>query len=195
MPLVPRFCIAALIAAASAGSAPAQQHGQEHGGHQPSAAAPYAGLEARPLKALSEQQIADLRAGRGMGLALAAELNGYPGPVHVIEHADQLELADSQRTGIQELYAAMKAEAIPLGEAIIAAEIKLDRAFGASTVTPASLRASTAEIARLQGELRAAHLNYHLKTVELLSPAQIRGYNELRGYSGREGATAPPADR
>ena len=41
-------------------------------------APPYAGLQARPVKALSDQQVADLRAGRGMGLALAAELNGYP---------------------------------------------------------------------------------------------------------------------
>ena len=40
---------------------------------------PYAGLEQRPVKALSEQQIADLRTGRGMSLALAAELNGYTG--------------------------------------------------------------------------------------------------------------------
>ena len=51
---------------------------------------PYAGFEKRAIKALSEQQIADLRAGRGMTLALAAELNGYPGPVHVLEHAEQL---------------------------------------------------------------------------------------------------------
>ena len=44
---------------------------------------PYAGMQTRPIKALSEQQVADLGAGRGMGLALAAELNGYPGPSHV----------------------------------------------------------------------------------------------------------------
>src|SRR4051812_36526408 len=46
---------------------------------------PYAGLEQRPIKALSQQQADDLRTGRGMGLALAAELNGYPGPSHVLE--------------------------------------------------------------------------------------------------------------
>ena len=40
------------------------------------APSPYAGQEGRPIKALSEQQIADLRTGRGMSLALAAELNG-----------------------------------------------------------------------------------------------------------------------
>ena len=58
------------------------------------AQSPYSGMQSRPIKALSEQQIADLRAGRGMGLALPAELNGYPGPVHVLELADKLgELA------------------------------------------------------------------------------------------------------
>ncbi len=35
-----------------------------------------------------------------MGLALAAELNGYPGPAHVIELADSLELTEAQRTRI-----------------------------------------------------------------------------------------------
>jgi hypothetical protein len=48
-------------------------------------AGPYAGMQARPIKALSAEQIADLKAGRGMSLALAAELNGYPGPRHVLE--------------------------------------------------------------------------------------------------------------
>jgi len=46
---------------------------------------PYAGMQTRSIKALSDQQIADLKAGRGMGLALPAELNGYPGPIHVLE--------------------------------------------------------------------------------------------------------------
>src|SRR3954469_25358405 len=75
---------------------------------------PYAGLDARPIKALSEQQIADLRTGRGMGLALAAELNGFPGPLHVLELADQLALSAEQRAKVQDLFAAMKQEAIPL---------------------------------------------------------------------------------
>ncbi|WP_271518420.1 hypothetical protein [Bradyrhizobium sp. CCBAU 53380] len=39
---------------------------------------PYAGMQSRGIKALSDQQISDLRAGRGMGLALAAELNAIP---------------------------------------------------------------------------------------------------------------------
>ena len=59
---------------------------------------PYAGMQSRPIKALSDQQVSDLRAGRGMGLALAAELNGYPGPSHVLEFADQLELSAEQRS-------------------------------------------------------------------------------------------------
>ena len=70
---------------------------------------PYAGLEGRQVKALSDQQLADLRAGRGMGLALPAELNGYPGPMHVLENADRLDLSPGQRERTQRLFEAMGA--------------------------------------------------------------------------------------
>ena len=143
---------------------------------------PYAGLEARPIKALSEQQIADLRAGRGMGLALAAELNGYPGPMHVLELADSLSLSDQQRAKVQDLFAAMRAEAIPLGDKLIAQEAELDRQFANKTISPASLADSMAAIGTTQAELRQAHLKYHLSTAEALTPAQVQRYGELRGY-------------
>src|ERR1051325_7774550 len=83
---------------------------------QSGAASPYAGLESRQIKALSAQQIEDLRAGRGMGLAMPAELNGYPGPMHVLELADKLALNAAQRERMQALIAQMKADTIPLGE-------------------------------------------------------------------------------
>jgi Spy/CpxP family protein refolding chaperone len=145
---------------------------------------PYAGLEGRPIKALSDQQIADLRAGRGMGLALAAELNGYPGPMHVLELADSLDLSGQQRAKMQELFAAMKAEAIPVGERLIAQEAELDKAFAGKTITAATLASFTEAIGATHAALRQAHLKYHLFTVELLTPAQIQRYTELRGYRG-----------
>jgi Spy/CpxP family protein refolding chaperone len=143
---------------------------------------PYAGLEARSIKALSDQQIADLKAGRGMGLALAAELNGHPGPIHVLELADSLDLSDQQRAKMQELLTAMKAEAIPLGERLIAQEADLDKQFANKTITPASLAAATDAIGITHAALRQAHLKYHLSTVEVLTPAQVQCYGELRGY-------------
>ena len=149
-------------------------------------ASPYAGWEHRAGKALSDQQIADLRAGRGMGLALPAELNGYPGPVHVLERGDQLLLAKDQRTRVQELHAAMQAEAIPLGERLIEQETDLDRQFATKSVTPASLQAATAGIGATQGALRLAHLRYHLSTLDVLTPEQVRRYSELRGYQASE---------
>ena len=163
-----RLLILLLIAFAPAALAQSQQ--------------PYAGLEGRSIKALSEQQIADLRAGRGMGLALAAELNGYPGPLHVLEFANDLDLTSQQRAKVQELFAAMKAEAIPLGERLIAQEVDLDKQFANQTITPASLAASTDAIGITHAALRQAHLKYHLSTVELLTPAQVQRYGELRGY-------------
>src|SRR5258705_4499780 len=74
----------------------------------------YSGMQTRPIKALSDQQVADLKAGRGMGLALAAELNGYPGPAHVLELSDKLALTVEQRARVRQLFESMKQEAVPL---------------------------------------------------------------------------------
>ncbi|MBL6617172.1 MAG: Spy/CpxP family protein refolding chaperone [Reyranella sp.] len=153
--------------------------------HGPHGAAPYAGLQDRQIKALSDQQIADLKAGRGMGLALAAELNGYPGPAHVLELADALQLSERQRTETARLFEAMKAEAVPIGERLIADEGALDRLFADKKVTRASLDEALSRIARDQAELRAAHLSYHLAMVELLSPEQTARYAQLRGYAAK----------
>jgi Spy/CpxP family protein refolding chaperone len=143
---------------------------------------PYAGMQGRSIKALSDQQIADLNAGRGMGLALAAELNGYPGPSHVLELADKLNLTADQRANMQRLFDAMKDEAMPLGSKLIEQEAELDRQFASRTVTPESLKASTAAVAATQGILRETHLKYHLSTGSILTPAQMTKYAELRGY-------------
>ena len=143
---------------------------------------PYAGLQARSVKALSEQQTADLKAGRGMGLALAAELNGYPGPVHVLELKKELALTADQRDRIDKLFADMKAETIPLGERLIGLETELDRQFATRTITPTSLKSTTEEIGAVQGNLRAAHLKYHLMTLSAMTQEQAARYSELRGY-------------
>jgi len=147
-------------------------------------AQPYGGMERRAIKALSEQQIADLKAGRGMGLALPAELNGYPGPMHALEHADALALTRDQRERTAALIAAMKAEAVPVGERLIEQEAKLDGLFANRHITPASLTAATQEIGATQARLREAHLKYHLAMMAVLSPEQVAKYRTLRGYAG-----------
>lgn len=171
-----RTSACAVILLLVSGPAPAQEH------HHGQGRSHYAGFEARSVKALSEQQVADLRAGRGMGLALAAELNGYPGPMHVLELADPLNLTAEQRNRVEKAYLAMKAEAISLGEKLIAEETILDRRFKERTASPQALAELTTRIGETQGRLRAAHLKYHLATTEVLTPQQLARYSELRGY-------------
>jgi hypothetical protein len=119
-----------------------------------------------------------------MGLALAAELNGYPGPSHVLELADKLELSADQRASVKALFNSMKAEALPLGSKLIEQEADLDKQFASRTITPESLKVSTAAVAETQGQLRETHLKYHLLTVSVLSPHQMHRYAEARGYGG-----------
>lgn len=156
-----------------------------------SAHQPYAGLQGRSVKALSESQVADLRAGRGMGLALPAELNGYPGPLHALESADALGLTPEQRARTKALFEAMKAEAVPLGERLIREEMALEGLFATKTAEVASLEAATASIGSTQGRLRAAHLRYHLAMMDVLTPEQVRRYGEVRGYGGAGAAGRP----
>ena len=177
----------ALFLSALAAAAPAIA--QNHGGHDGHSAAtqvlppsPYSGMEARRVKALSEEQIADLEAGRGMGLALAAELNGYPGPLHVLELAKALDLTDEQVSRTRKLLERMKAEVIPIGRRLIDEEATLDSLFAEKKITAASLSETTTRISAAQGDLRAAHLRYHLETADILSPEQVGRYSRLRGY-------------
>jgi hypothetical protein len=165
-----KHCVSATIIAITLATGPA------------AAQTPYAGLQTRLIKALSDQQISELRAGQGMGLALAAELNGYPGPSHLLELADKIGLSDAQRNGVRSMFEAMKAETIPIGERLVAQEAALDKLFADHAITQQNLSTATSEIGATQAQLRAAHLKYHLSTVAMLEPSQIKQYAVLRGY-------------
>lgn len=178
--------VLALVAPVSGATA---QQGGHHGRHAPGhqvpagAATPYAGWETRAIKALSASQLDDLANGRGMGLALAAELNGYPGPLHVLELAEPLSLTPEQRALMSDLMVRMKAETIAIGRELIEAERQLDTLFAERRADDTSLRRITAEIGALGGRLRAAHLSYHIATSAALDAEQRRTYASLRGYA------------
>lgn len=152
---------------------------------------PYKGLQDRLVKALSSQEVSDLRAGRGMGLALAAELNNYPGPRHVLDLSDQLGLSPDQKSRISALFDEMAGRAQSLGRQILDAEARLDQSFAAGRADETAIRSMTAAIAGLKGELRYVHLRYHLVVRDLLSTDQIARYSALRGYGGVGGEKRP----
>lgn len=143
----------------------------------------YAGTGSSEVKTLTPDEVASLRAGKGMGLARPAEMNGYPGPRHVLELADSLRLDATQRAGVQIVFDQMLERARELGEQIIAGEKSLDAAFAAGA-DAASLQAMVTRVAQLQGELRWTHLEAHLRMMEILSEHQRHEYGRLRGYGG-----------
>ena len=144
---------------------------------------PYAGHEARMIAALSEQEVADLRSGAGMAMALPAELNGYPGPRHVLDLAGQLGLTTDQRAEAERLMAEMRGKALPLDEEVIAAEAELGRLFASGSATAVAIATATDRVARLRGELRSVHLVAHVAMRDALTPDQRSAYDRLRGYA------------
>ena len=134
------------------------------------------------MKALSAQEISDYLAGRGMGLAKAAELNGYPGPAHVLELAAELDLTSEQKAKTEALFQKMQIRAIPLGKELVEEERSLDHLFAGRSATPDALERAMVRIGRLQGQVRQAHLDAHIEQTALLTPLQIEKYQRLRGY-------------
>lgn len=143
---------------------------------------PYAGQENRQIKSLSAEDVDDLLAGRGWGLAKPAELNGYPGPAHVLEAADDLQLSPEAKAKIEAIFSAMNAEAKRLGKVYVDAERRLEEAFSKRNVARDDLEALIAEAETARASLRLVHLNAHLETAPLLTRHQTMQYNRLRGY-------------
>ena len=166
----------------------------QHAGHSS-----YAGQQTRDITTLSADDQSALRQGQGWGLARPAELNGVPGPLHLLELADAIKLSDAQRQAIQALYDSMKQQAIKLGEQYMDAERALDAYFKSGSLSDARLEQLVRDSADALAKLRFLHLSFHHKTLEIVTPEQVRQYNVLRGYvpaSTRQGgSTGQQSDR
>lgn len=169
------LAIAVLLIGASSGVA-------QHAGHGGEKASVYSGEETRSIKSLSDEDIADLLRGEGWGFARAAELNGVPGPMHLLELADAIGLDPDQVAAVKEIFNTMRTRAVAEGSRLVAREEALDLAFRTGVVTDASLRSMLAEIEESRIRLRYVHLSAHLTTPPLLSPEQLERYGALRGY-------------
>jgi Spy/CpxP family protein refolding chaperone len=170
-----RRCLLVVIAIALPAEARAQVHNHE---------SPYAGLEDREIKALSADEIQGLLDGQGMSLALPAELNGLPGPRHVLDMSSELGLTEDQNRQVREIFEVMSQAARHLGARIVELERELDTAFAERTITEASLDAILQSLAVERARLRAVHLKAHLSLVPVLTDEQVRRYNRMRGYEG-----------
>ena len=145
---------------------------------------PYLELQEREIKALSSDDVAALLAGDGMGFALAAELNGFPGPRHVLDLADSLGLDALQLAATRAVFDTMQSRARALGAEIVRLEAVLDSGFANRAVDAPAVTLQTVAIGRLHGQLRAVHLSAHLEMMNILREDQIHRYQQLRGYHG-----------
>jgi len=164
-----------LLAAGLAPQATAASAPQENrGGHQGDR---HGGMQQRQFRAL--------RQGRGTGMARAAEINGYPGPMHVLQLTEELALSDEQVARTREIRDGVRDRAPEIGRQIIAAEQRLASMFAEDRASAAAMDALLEEIAGLRARLRGLHLNAHLEQARVLSDEQIEQYMKLR-HSGED---------
>lgn len=146
------------------------------------------------IKALSVDDIQGYLSGKGMGQAKAAELNGYPGPSHVLSLSMELELTPGQKAQTQTLFDNMASRSRHVGQQLVEEERLLNELFAAKTATPERLSIAMAKIGQLQGQVRQSHLEAHILQRAILNPAQIEKYQMLRGH-GEASANGPQHHR
>ncbi len=122
--------------------------------------------------------------GEGMGLATFAEMNGYPGPKHVLELKDQLGLTQDQVLKTEGIMKGVQVSAKQTGQEIVELEEELNKLFETGKITEKTLRARLDNIGKLRGQLRFIHMQAHVKMKGVLSDNQIQKYVELRGHAG-----------
>lgn len=118
-------------------------------------------------------------------MAKYAERNGYPGPKHILELQDSLQLAPEQKRAIELIFDHMKAEAMAKGAIIIRKEEELEALFRMGKATEKEAERRAREIGALRGELRAIHLRAHIKAKAILTAEQIKQYNRMRHGSSQ----------
>jgi Spy/CpxP family protein refolding chaperone len=168
----------ALILAVVPASAPAQ-----HAAHQHAGGAPSEGH--RRAQACLDEFDAVVQEGRGFGMAFAADQQGYPGPMHVLELKERLGLSAEQETRVRGVMEAMFAESRPKSARLLDAEARLRALFARGGADEAAVRAAVADVERARAEVRVVHLLAHLKTHALLTEEQRQVYHQARWSAAR----------
>jgi Spy/CpxP family protein refolding chaperone len=178
--MIPALVVALVLAVAGVAHA---QSGHGHGQHR-HGGADDAQAHRRVEQCLREfdQVVAD---GRGFGLAFAADQNGYPGPLHVLELKDRLALTPAQETRMRALFDTMLADARSGAARLAAAEDRLRRVFADRAADPAAVRTAVAEAERARADVRLVHLLTHVQTHDVLTETQRRTYHDLRWGAGK----------
>ena len=132
------------------------------------------------MQAMLDETDQVIASGRGAGLAFADDQNGYPGPLHVLELKERLQLTPAQEARITALQTAMFAEARPKSARLLEAEASLRRLFMDGVADETRVRAAVAEVERARTEVRLVHLLTHLQTRPVLTAEQRRLYHDAR---------------
>ena len=161
---------------------------QRHGRADSASAGSGQGMQSGPmLSGISEGEKEALLQGSGLGAGMIAMMNGYPGPKHVHEMGDELELTAEQREKIGTLFAERKASFVEMGRELVEKDEALTTMFASGQVNTKDVEKLSTEIGELQGRLRAGHLNAHVLTWEALTPAQRDKLASMQGMHGGRG--------
>jgi len=147
----------------------------------------FAGASKKVPVTMTSEEVEGYFSGAGMGQGQPAETFGYPGPKHVLELEKELELTPEQKYRVEAFFKKMGTEAVYFGKRLVVEELALDEFFRSGQTNLDALGNRLERIGGWKWKLRQAHLVAHVKTKLVLTPEQIKKYQELRSDSTSAG--------
>lgn len=149
------------------------------------AAVPAAAQSMLPdLAALTPEQVRAIDAGEPFGDDAVAIKAGLPSPSWALEHAEEIGLAPDQVRDITALHDEMVEEAVKIGPRLLELEAELEKQFRTGRVRPGGMKKLVSEIATIEGDLRAIHLEAHLGMRALLTRDQLDAFAKSTAVGG-----------
>ena len=134
-----------------------------------------------PLKSMPYEQYKAYSNGIDINnLALIGDLYHYPSPAKVLALKKELALNKEQFTQINAINIELLRKMKEMGALIIKNEQTLDMLFRTKQVNDGSLIFYTNRYGLYQGELRNAMLQTYLKVQNILTPEQLKKYQQLQ---------------
>lgn len=172
------ICLVVLSSACGRSTSTGQAEGRSggdagHAGH----------VHGGAIRSLPGRDIVALAGGEGGGLAKIADLNGYPGPRHVLDMDAHLNLTTRQREQLRQVMSTMEADAKEVATRYLSALAQLEEDTRQGSLSGDQFLKRYRAVEALRTELGAVHLITHFKTKDLLTPAQVATYYKPQGQT------------
>lgn len=137
-----------------------------------------------PVRTLTDRQYtAWVKGTDPRDMAFVAELNHFPLPDKIVQYKKELDLSPAQIIKINDVIKFLKMKKAEIGQSVVRNEKMLDSMFRTRKLDEGSVIYYANRYGLYEGEYRTAMLQACIRTENVLTPQQIRKFEQLEKHN------------